>query len=141
LALGSGHRRIHLYHLGSWREQNQLQQGAGVKAMAFASDGRTLATAVGWGVNLWDWPSGSCRAFLQGHTASVVTLAFSPSARTLATGSWDGSVRFWDVSSGRERSAFDWQFGKVQAVAFAPDGMTASAAGDKGLVVWDVDQE
>ena len=37
---------------------------------------------------------------LQGHTKTVLSLAFSPCGRTLASGSYDNTVRLWSVASG-----------------------------------------
>src|SRR5207302_7554141 len=36
----------------------------------------------------------------QAHTDTVRALAFSPDGRTLATGSWDGTIKLWDIESG-----------------------------------------
>jgi WD40 repeat protein len=35
---------------------------------------------------------------LTGHTDAVASVAFIADGRTLATGSWDGTVDLWDVS-------------------------------------------
>ena len=64
---------------------------------------------------------------------------FSADGKFVLAGGTDGSVRLWDVETGQQRSAYDWKVGKIRAVAFAPDGMRAAAAGDKDIVVWDVD--
>jgi hypothetical protein len=55
------------------------------------------------------------------------------------TGGVDGLVIFWDVATEQERAQFDWQIEDVYSVAFAPDGMTMAVAGDKGIVLRDVD--
>src|SRR5258708_6446334 len=44
------------------------------------------------------------RDTLQGHTAAVVSLAFSPDGKTLASASYDGTLKLWDVTSGKGRS-------------------------------------
>src|SRR5207237_10202155 len=36
----------------------------------------------------------------QAHSDTVRALAFSPDGRTLATGSWDGSIEQWDIERG-----------------------------------------
>lgn len=41
---------------------------------------------------------------LQGHTASVLSTAFTPDDRMLTTGSVDGSVCLWDVDSGEPQA-------------------------------------
>lgn len=109
-------------------------------SIAFHPDGELLAASQQWGVRLFDLARRQEKAHLKGHKGQVSSVAFSPDGRTLATGSWDGTVRFWDPSSGRETACYQWPTGKVFALAFAPDGLRLAAAGEKGsIVMWDLD--
>jgi WD40 repeat protein len=67
-----------------------------VMALGWSDDGRTLATAAGSGVILWDasgpGPKGRTPTILEGHFGSVTTLAWQPRGPILASGGSDGQV-------------------------------------------------
>jgi WD40 repeat protein/transcriptional regulator with XRE-family HTH domain len=73
----------------------------------------------------------------QAHTDTTIALSFSPDERTLASGSWDGSVKLWEVESGA-LCWEGWHTRSVNSVAFAPDGhLLASGGNDVGVRLWD----
>ena len=39
------------------------------------------------------------RRILKGHSDRVLSLAFSPDSKTLASGGWDNTVKLWDVTT------------------------------------------
>lgn len=65
------------------------------------------------------------------NSSGIRGLAFSPDAKTLASGGDYARPRLFDVDTGKERKAFSKDGNrKIRSVAFSPDGKTVAAAGD-----------
>jgi WD40 repeat protein len=121
-------------------DQTRLNLAYNCVSLSFHPDGDRLAAAVDRGVKVFDLVRKQERLTLKGHKGTVSAVAYSPDGRTLATGSWDGTVRLWDPEAGAERACFQWPTGRVFALAYSPDGLRLAAAGEKGVIVlWDAD--
>src|SRR5262249_6681812 len=108
--------------------------------LAFAPDGRLLASGRGSTVCLWDAATGrKVRQWLEPH-GDVASLAFSRDGRTLAVvGDKDGQARLWEVATGKLRLAVGGHAGAVKGVAFSPDGRLLATGGeDTTALLWDV---
>ncbi|MGH3853148.1 MAG: helix-turn-helix domain-containing protein [Pseudonocardiaceae bacterium] len=118
-----------------------------VNAVAFSSDGHTLATGSGdQTVRLWKMTDPAHPTTLgpplTGHTGAVNAVVFSPDGRTLATGSDDQTVRLWNTTDPTHPtplgSPLTGHTKTVNAVAFSPDGHTlASASDDQTVRLWN----
>jgi WD40 repeat protein/serine/threonine protein kinase len=75
---------------------------------------------------------------LKGHTEWVVSVAFSPDGRRLASASGNRAVRVWDVATGQETFAIKGEKGDVAAVALSADGRRLASANSDGTIhLWD----
>ncbi len=128
---------------GTW-EVPRDSDSYGDIPVAFSPDGTRLASGFqDRTVRLWDVASQTEVATLEGHTARVASVAFSPDGGLLASagGRGDRTVRLWDVASQTEVATLQGHMDQVASVAFSPDGATLASAGgvDDGTVrLWDV---
>ncbi|MFC4533277.1 NACHT and WD repeat domain-containing protein [Sphaerisporangium dianthi] len=110
-----------------------------ISAVAFGSDGRTVATIGDGLTRLWDAKTRKLiGTSLPGYKGWVSSMAFSPDRRTLAIGD-NGTVRLWDVTT---RTPLGGPFtageNAVTSLCFSPDGKTLATGGFHGTVrLWD----
>ncbi len=62
-------------------------------------------------------------------SADILSLAFSPDGKTIASGGRDYFVRLWDVETGALKAKLAGHTGVVNSLAFSPDGKTLASAG------------
>lgn len=154
LASGSWDKTIKLWDVNTGTEictitGHQLQ----VNSVAFSPQGKLLASAsYDRTIRLWQIPAleSSHKEFqnrpcysllgtLSGHAWAVLTVAFSPDGKILATGSDDNTIKLWEVNTGQLICTLVGHSWSVVAVAFTADGGTLlSASCDKTVKLWRV---
>ena len=113
-----------------------------ITALAFAPDGTELA--VGYGrvgnaplstdIYIWNAETAKQTGQLFGHRKQISSLCFLPGGRTLASSSFDGTIRLWDVPAQKEIRCLSGHVGEVHALAALPDGKTLVSGGEDGDV-------
>lgn len=68
---------------------------------------------------------------------TLLSVALSPDAQTLATGGFDGTLALWDTRTLALKHRVVGKAGGVQAVAFSPDGQSLVSADRAGLSLRD----
>jgi WD40 repeat protein/tRNA A-37 threonylcarbamoyl transferase component Bud32 len=88
------------------------------------------------------WQNAALVATLIGHSDIVLSVAFSPDGRTLASGSGDKTIKLWDVQSQKQIATLTGHSSYLSSVAFSPDGRTlASGSQDWTIKLWDVQSQ
>ncbi len=109
-----------------------------LRTMAFSPDGKFLATGWHKSIYILDTQTGKRTQKINGHTDSVTFLDYSPDGKTLASASYDGTVRLWDVSTNKELHSFKMDGVLFQGLSYSPDGKTLMAAiQEKGITLID----
>lgn len=70
---------------------------------------------------------------------SILSVAFSPDSKLLATGDVNGEIYLWQITDGQPLINCKGHAGWVHAIAFHPDGtILCSASSDHTIKLWDV---
>jgi WD40 repeat protein len=107
-----------------------------VRSVAFGPGGKTLATADGMTLRLWEAATGRELRQFRGKHALVDELAISADGTIIAAADDEGTIIVWDATTGREiRHGGDKT--ERPSIAFAPDGKTYAVSDKQGARLWD----
>ncbi len=78
-------------------------------------------------------------ATLSGHNEVVYSVCFSPDGNTIASGSFDNTIKLWDASTGTLKTTITEGGNYVLSVRFSSDGKTiaSGSAADNIIKLWD----
>ena len=117
-----------------------------VNAAIMLGDGRAATGGEDGRIAVWSFGREQPDAVLEGHGAPVVALAASPDGRSIASASWDHTVRVWPLPAGTGGGGgpgvaprvLEGHQQNVNGVAFLPDGRVVSAGYDATIRIWSL---
>ncbi len=141
---------VRVWDVESRRHLFRASAGGSANSIAYSPDGKLLAAAAdykdGW-ILLYDAYTGDDIRWLITNTRMISCLAFSPDGKTLASGSYDNTVRLWDVDllltrgieyADMQRDIILSHSDYIIDIEYSRDGRyLATASKDKTIYLWD----
>jgi tricorn protease-like protein len=143
LASGSQDRSVKIWDIASGQRLYTLSDASdGLTGIAYSPSGKQIAAA-GYDKTIYVWEVGDSEGKLVrsliADEDSILSLAWTPDAKTLITSSSDGSIRFRNAVTLDPIRVIDHQSEWVEALAVSPDGTRLAAGRFNGtLSLYDV---
>src|SRR5262249_34784133 len=91
---------------------------------------------------LWEADTGKDVRTLPGHNSYLLTVAFSPDGKSLASGGIDRQIYVHDLTTGKLSAKFPSHQIQINCVTYSPDGRwLASVGGDAWVFIWNADMK
>jgi eukaryotic-like serine/threonine-protein kinase len=94
------------------------------------ADGQLTAVDLVRGIRLWQ---------VRAHQPAVISVAITPQARAIASGSTDGLIHLWNPATGERLRTIATENGSVRSLAFDRSGSQIAAAGQWRTKLWDLE--
>jgi WD40 repeat protein len=136
LAAGDNQGKIHLLTRRG-KERGWIKaHKEGVSCLAFAPNGKTLASGGGYDpvLRLWDLATGKELLPRVGHQNWINGLTLTPDGKQLVTRSRDNTLRVWDPVTSKQIQKWTGKSNQVSSVACTPDGQTLAVGGSLGTI-------
>jgi WD40 repeat protein len=137
---GAG-RTLKLWDANSGRLLRTFDGQEEAELLLWAPDARRVLSSSGNTLHIWDASTGKLQRTLKGHSARVVTIAFSAEGRHVLSGGEDGAVQLWEIAAGKLVRTFEVapDASRIVRVSFSPDGnRVVSGRRDGTIKTWDL---
>ena len=150
----SSYGEIRLWDTSTGTHKATLTGKGRFSRLVFSPDGRTLAVSgydysrgepniYLWNIDTTDTRKSEIRHIITGHNSEVNSIAFSPDARTLASG-YENLIRLWNTKNGQFQVLNSFYLSWVQSVAFSTKGktlaslcLTSTSDSKAEILLWD----
>jgi WD40 repeat protein len=109
-----------------------------VHAVAFAPDGRHLATASNNNtLRLWDLSKNPPQSQAPIRAPSATAVTFTPDGKAVVVGDKLGQMRCWDAATGRALGTYPGHDSGIHTLVFLREGKVLLSCGVDGVRIWD----
>ena len=88
-------------------------------------------------VEVWDLDTDTLKTTFEGHANRVLSMAYSPDGKMIASGGYEGVIWLWHIATGIHRR-ISTPHKSVQEVTFSPDGQTIMSRANGDFRLWDI---
>ncbi|MEP7287301.1 MAG: WD40 repeat domain-containing protein [Chloroflexota bacterium] len=146
IAISDGDR-LQIWDVASDRLLTDFRSVWPTWAIAWSTNGQLLAggnasyATNDSSIQIWDTttnnPSKQLVKTLEGHSGGVVTVAWKPASKILASSSQDTTIRIWDIETGLTLYTLTEHKYPIASVKWSPDGNFLASADDDGrIIIW-----
>ncbi len=127
-----------LWDLERGASKRPFEVDAVVEAIAMSRDGNVAVGRADSRISVWRAGTGTPE-ILRDHTASVLSIAYSPDGKLLASAGEDTVVLVFDARTHAKLQSLGGHERAIRSIAFLNAGRELATAGEEGIVrVWDL---
>lgn len=110
--------------------------------IAISPDNARLLVAAHYGIEIYSLPDGELLQKIEEFNGPVKDIEFSPDGKSLASGSYDGTLKLWTADRYELIKVLNSSPEAISGLSFSPDGLLIAAGFWNGtLRVWQVEQD